>query len=139
VTNADKQLIRLHIEQWKHNRKFAQTIDGQYRDWQVNVIFCAALHFIDAALISVGITVSEHTTRNDAVRTNESFASVRTQYLNLYRISRVTRYDPDPDKWLPEKYLTVADLVEDLLKPIENGVGQLIGKSIGFESLPLKG
>jgi hypothetical protein len=27
-----------HIAQWKHNRAFAKTIDGQFRDWQINPI-----------------------------------------------------------------------------------------------------
>lgn len=138
MDNLQKLKVQQHVEQWKHNREFARTINGRYRDWQINVIFYTALHLIDAALASLGVGVSEHTERNDRVRMNESFAAVRTQYLNLYRISRVTRYDAEPDRWLPQEYLTVADLVEDLLKPIENGVGPLIGKSVRFEPLPMK-
>jgi hypothetical protein len=60
---------------------------------------------------------------------------MRNKYLNLYRISRVTRYDADPDRWLPPEYLTVNDLVDDLLKPIENGLEPLIHKR--FEDLQL--
>lgn len=133
-----KLRVQQHLDQWKHNRQFAKTIDGGYRDWQINVIFYTALHVIDAALASLGVQVSDHPNRNEQVRTNEAFAPVRNQYLNLYRISRVTRYDANPDRWLPQKYLTVTDLVEDLLKPIENGVGPLISKSIKFEPLPIK-
>ena len=92
---------------------------------------------IEAALASLDVQVTDHTNRNDHVRTNEAFAAVRNQYLNLYRISRITRYDAEPDKWLPEKYLTVKALAEDLLKPIENGVGPLINKSVKFEPLKL--
>lgn len=138
MDQVQQKRIEQHVQQWRHNRAFAKTIDGQYRDWQINVIFYTALHVIDAALVSLGVTVSEHSQRNDLVRTNESFAQVRNQYLNLYRISRVTRYDADPDQWLPQKYLGVGDLVEDLLKPIENGVGPLISKSVKFEPLPMK-
>ncbi len=129
--------IDQHIAQWKHNRQFAKTIDGKYRDWQVNAIFYTALHIIDAALCSKGINVAEHGERNEQIKTNISFAQVRNQYLNLYRISRVTRYDADPDKWLPKQYLTISDLVEDLLKPIENGVGPLINKSVKFDPIKL--
>jgi hypothetical protein len=38
-----------HIAQWKHNRRCAQSIDSQFRDWQINVVFYAALHAVDAA------------------------------------------------------------------------------------------
>lgn len=138
MDRAQEQRVQRHLTQWKHNRQFAKTIDVTYRDWQINVIFYTALHVVDAALASLGLTVTEHAQRNDLVRTNGSLAAVRTQYLDLYRISRVTRYDADPDKWLPEEYLTVADLVENLLRPIENGVGPLINKAVRFESLPLK-
>ncbi len=137
--NASQQgKVQQHVDQWKHNRQFAKTIDAQYRDWQVNVIFYTALHAIDAAMASLGVTVTDHSERNQQVRTNATFASVREQYLHLYRISRITRYDANPDQWLPAKYLTVNDLVEDLLKPIENGVGPLIRKMVKFEPLPLK-
>ena len=50
----------------------------------------------------------------------------------------MTRYDADPDQWIPKEYLTVNDLVEHLLKPIENGVAPLIDKSVKFEPLKLK-
>jgi hypothetical protein len=129
--------VKQHLDQWKHNRQFAKTIDRKYRDWQINVIFYTALHVIDAALASLGVCVVDHSQRNNEVRTNGSFAAVRTQYLDLYRISRVTRYDADPDQWLPQDYLNVNDLVENLLKPIENGVGSLISKSVKFDPLKL--
>lgn len=129
--------VAQHLKQWKHNRQFARTIDRKYRDWQVNVVFYTALHLVDAALASLGVNVTDHSERNQQVRTNGTFAAVRRQYLDLYRISRVTRYDPDPDQWLPQKYLTINDLVNDLLRPIESGLGPLISKSVGFEPLKL--
>jgi hypothetical protein len=132
MADADK-----HVSQWKHNRKFAKTIASEFRDWQINVIFYAALHLVDAALVRLGQNVADHSSRNEQVKINAAFATSRDQYLNLYRISRITRYDADPDKWLPQKYLTVTDLVEDLLKPIENGLGPLLGKSVKFDPLKL--
>ncbi len=126
-----------HIAQWKHNRKFASTIGREFRDWQINAIFYAALHLIDAAMAKLGQRVADHASRNEQVRTNGAFTAVRVQYLRLYRLSRITRYDADPDQWLPQNYLTVADLVEDLLKPIENGLGPLLGKSVKFDPLKL--
>ena len=127
-----------HLAQWKHNRRFSKSIDATFRDWQVNAIFYTALHAIDAAIAKLGMRVSDHQERNNIVRSNESFAAVRMPYLNLYRISRITRYDADPDAWLPQQYLTVADLVEQLLKPIEQGLTPILGRSISFSPLPLQ-
>ncbi len=135
---SNKLRVEKHVEQWKHNRRFAKTIDGQFRDWQINVIFYTALHLIDAALATVDLSVADHTDRNNHVRTNEFFSSVRTQYLDLYRISRITRYDAEPDTWIPQKYLVVSDLVADLLRPIENELGPMISKFVKFEPLELK-
>jgi hypothetical protein len=130
--------VNKHIKQWKHNRRFAKTIDAQFRDWQINAIFYAALQLVDASLSKLGVDVSDHSGRNEHVKNNGAFAGVRQQYLDLYRISRITRYDADPDLWLPTRYLTVNDLVEDLLKPIENGLGSLLGKTVTFDPLHLQ-
>jgi len=122
--------VEKHIDQWKHNRKCAESIDRKYRDWQINVIFYAALHAVDAVMSHLGITIENHETRNTELRTNESFTGIRVNYLNLYRISKVTRYDADPDSWLPEQFLTVSDLVSHLLDPIEREVEQILGKKL---------
>jgi hypothetical protein len=127
-----------HIRQWKHNRRFAKTIDSTYRDWQINVIFYTALHAVDAAIAKLGLRVTNHDERKKVVLTNGSFAAVRNPFLELYRISRITRYDADPDQWIPEKYLEVNDLVEKLLKPIENGLTPVLGDLIQFKPLPLE-
>jgi hypothetical protein len=129
--------IDQHLTQWRHNRRFAKSIDAAYRDWQINAIVYTALHAVDAAVARLGLRVTDHETRNEIVRTNSSFAAIRKPFHNLYRISRVTRYDADPDLWLPAEYLTVADLVENLLRPIENGLEPLLGKAIRFQPLPL--
>jgi hypothetical protein len=127
-----------HIKQWKHNRRCAQAIDRQYQDWQINVIFYTALHAVDAALSHLGVNVTDHESRNTAVRTNASLAPIRVAYLDLYRISKVTRYDADPEAWLPSEYLTVADLVRNILQPIENQVERLLGKSLGLAALKVQ-
>jgi hypothetical protein len=107
-------------------------------DWQINVIFYTALHLVDAALASLNIVASSHSERNDQVKNNGAFLSVRNHYLDLYRISRITRYDADPLQWLPQKYLTVNDLADDLLKPIENNLGPLIrAKAVRFDPINL--
>jgi hypothetical protein len=129
--------VEQHLKQWQRNRKLATLIDSNYRDWQVNLIFYAALHIVDAALVKLGVTVSDHNGRNSHVKSNASFVSIRDPYLHLYRICRVTRYDPDPDNWIPKQFLTVADLADGLLKPVENGIGSIIPK-IKYEPMPVK-
>ena len=74
----------------------------------------------------------------DPVRNNASLASIRVHYLDLYRISKVTRYDAEPDAWLPEKYLTVPDLVDALLTPIEREVEQLLGRKLKLAPVKVK-
>ncbi len=130
--------VQQHVAQWKHNRKFAQAIDRAYRDWQINVIFYAALHAVDAALTHLGVPVTNHETRNQAVRNNASLSGLRNNDLDLYRISKVTRYDADPDDWLPEQYLSVGDLVDHLLTPIERQVEALLGKTLGLAAIRVR-
>jgi hypothetical protein len=127
--------VEQHITQWKHNRKCAQGVDCVYRDWQITIIFYTALHAVDAALKHLKIPVSNHEGRNEAVRTNASLASIRTKYLDLYRISKVTRYDADPDDWIPKEFLDVQSLAEAMLKPIEIEVERLIGKKLDLSTL----
>lgn len=127
-----------HIVQWRHNRRFARTIEPQFRDWQINVVFYTALHAVDAAIAKIGLRVTDHSERIRVVLENDAFAGVRNAYMNLYRISRVTRYDAEPDHWLPQQYLSVSDLVEDLLRPIELGLAPLLGTLLKCEPLPLK-
>jgi hypothetical protein len=129
--------VEQHLNQWQRNRKLATLIDSTYRDWQINIIFYAALHAIDAALIKLGVTVSDHNGRNSAIKSNASLVMARDAYLNLYRICRITRYDPDPDNWIPKQYLTVVDLAEATLKPIKNGITPILSK-ISYSPLVLK-
>lgn len=108
------------------------------RSSQITVIFYAALHAIDAALEKLGIPATDHTSRNLAVKTNASLTGVRDQYMNLYRISKVTRYDCDPDGWLPAEYLQVADLADKLLKPIEIHIETLLGRKLSLPPLKVQ-
>jgi hypothetical protein len=133
-----KELVDLYIKQWKRNRRFVKTIDATYLDWQVNLVFYIALHAVNAALASLNITVTNHSARNREVKENGALVGIRDPYAHLYRISCITRYDPDPDSWIPAKYLSVNDLAEDLLKPVENGVGAIVGAAVKYEPLNLK-
>ena len=42
----------------------------------------------------------------------------------------------NPDDGIPEKYLGVKDLVEDLLRPIENGLTAIV-PDVKFNPLPM--
>ena len=79
---TQQRRIQQHIDQWKHNRQFAKTIESAYRDWQINVIFYTALHAIDAAMASLGVmvrtTVSEMTRYEPTVHLRECGISILT-------------------------------------------------------------
>ena len=119
--------VAQHVEQWKHNRRFATTVDATFRDWQVTAVFYTALHAVDAALAHLGIAVSSHEQRNSFVKSNASLTPVRNAYLHLHRLSLVTRYDTEPDKWLPREFQHVEELAAAWLRPIERHVKELIG------------
>lgn len=127
-----------YLRQWRRNRKCSASLGSEFVDWQITVIFYTALHAINAAAAHLGEKPCDHKTRNDLVKSNEAFANVRTNYLLLYRLSRFTRYDPDPDSWLPEKFLTAQAVVDQVLTPIENYVEVLIGRKLNLSPLKVK-
>jgi hypothetical protein len=127
-----------YLKQWKRNRRFCSTIDSEYKDWQVTATFYTALQAINAAAAFLGEKPANHTARNDLVKNNEVFVSVRKKYLLLYRLSRFTRYDPKPDEWLPPEYLTPQALVDEVLKPIEANIQTLIGKDLKLPAMTMK-
>lgn len=96
-----------YLEQWKRNRRCCASLDRQFVDWQITLIFYTALQAINAAAAHLGEKPCDHKSRNDLVKFNEAFAPVRTKYLLLYRLARFTRYDPKPDAWLPQEFLNV--------------------------------
>lgn len=130
--------VAQHMAQWKHNRQCANSVGSAFRDWQINVIFYAALHAVDAALTHLNAGVCNHELRNRAVKTNAAFASIRYKYLNLYRISKITRYDAEPDNWVPKEYLTTMSLADDLLRPIEIEIERIVGKNANLPDLKLQ-
>lgn len=127
-----------YLEQWRRNRRCCMLLDRQFVDWQITVLFYTALHAINAAAAFLGKNVCDHMQRNDLVKSNEAFAPVRVQYLRLYRLSRFTRYDPRPDEWIPERYMTVQAIADDLLIPIERQVESLIKRDLKLPALKVK-
>jgi hypothetical protein len=132
------EMLDLHLKQWKHNRRFAQSIDSNYRDWQVTAAFYAALHLVNAALAYLNVEVSNHSDRNDRVKSNPAFSGMRDNFIDLYRICWVVRYDPDPDKWIPEQHLNAADLVEALLPPIEREIELIIKQKLDVSKVKMQ-
>lgn len=132
--NDDLQFAKLdeYLKQWRRNRQCCQAIDRKFPDWQITVAFYTALHAINAAAAHLGEKPCDHMQRNALVKSNQAFASVRVKYLRLYRLSRFTRYDPDPDAWLPPEYLNVQTVIDDLLTPIENQIQTLIGRNLNL-------
>ena len=127
-----------YVKQWKRNRQCCSTIDSQFRDWQVTVVFYTALQAVNAAAAKLGEKPSNHTDRNNLIKNNEVFAPLRQQYLLLYRLSRFTRYDPKSDNWLPKKYVTAQALVDDVLLPIERHVENILGTPLSLGNLTMK-
>jgi hypothetical protein len=127
-----------YLARWKTNRRFCESIDSAFVDWQITVIFYTALHAINTGAAHLGLKPTTHVGRNEMVKFNEAFAPVRTQYLRLYRLARFTRYDPDPEQWLPKQYLTVQVVVDQVLKPIENQVEALVGKGLNLPLIRMK-
>ncbi len=136
-SDAPFRRLEDYVGQWKRNRRCCASIDSQFKDWQVTAVFYTALHAINAAAAKLGEKPCDHNTRNTLIKSNETFVPVRTKYLLLYRLSRFTRYDPKPDDWLPQEYLTVQALVDDVLVPIERHVENLLGRDLGLPTLKI--
>ena len=63
-----------------------------YVDWEITTIFYSACKMVDAYLIKKGHPrPASHKRRNRMVRNN--LKAISKEYSNLYRVSRVARYD----------------------------------------------
>lgn len=82
-----------HIAKAERNEKFADTVSKTaYLDWAVTIIFYAALHYVDAILAVSAIHPDNHTQRDDAIGTNATLLTVRSEYRILETLSQNARY-----------------------------------------------
>ena len=88
--------IPKHIEQYKHNKDFLETIDGTaFADWKITVCFYCSLHKVIQCLhYAYDAEDSDHethtTTRKFLKNKNISLAAV---YGQLYSLSKEARYN----------------------------------------------
>ena len=69
----------------------ARANEGGLTDWQVTILFYAALHYVDALLDDIaGIHPKTHTSRNTLV-TNRT--AIAPNYMRLYNRSLDARYN----------------------------------------------
>lgn len=108
-----------NLNQWMHNRSLLPIIPTTHPDWLVTVAFYAALHLIDALLISDGVrTVTSHGERNDVLSHTNRYSKIATLYLPLYGLSRTVRYMPDNSRWVPASKVD-SEVFRRYLYPIE--------------------
>ncbi len=126
-----------HIQQWKHNRQFASSIEPEYHDWIVTAIFYTAVHAIDTLLAHDKVVIHNHETRNKALQLTNRYEFINKKYDALYSLCRTIRYLAHPTQWIPADRLQ-KDVVQRYLYPIEKSVQKLINQDIGLSDLVLK-
>ena len=89
-----------HLEQAERNESLYKdlcrlfTSVPNYTEWEVVVLFYAALHYVDAWLTrSEDIHPRNHAQRLGLVRTNNALRPISDEYRRLYRMSVLARYE----------------------------------------------
>ena len=124
MTPADR-----HIQQWKHNRAFLQSIRPEYHDWMIVGMFYTALHAIDTLLASRQDEAQDHTSRNGKLSQSKSYQKIWESYRPLYALSRSVRYFAEPSTWIPPDKIQ-SELLNRHLYPIEKSVIKLAKLSV---------
>jgi len=99
-----------HIKQAKHNELLLKEDcfpnpcnqeNLQYKDWNATIVFYAALHYLEAYLHAKGLKANfmSHRERNDYLKNvasikDQSINKILVTYLQLYKLSRLARYNP---------------------------------------------
>ena len=130
--------LERHLIQWQHNRKFLATIDPRYPDWTLTVTFYAALHAINAVLVSDGLTnVVNHESRNRTLRNTNRYQKLHQHYQPLYILSRTVRYMAQPQQWLPQDQIEQNVLLRNLY-PIEQSAQKLLKRDLALTPVSLR-
>jgi hypothetical protein len=116
-----------HINQWKHNRSFLETIRPQFPDWAVTVTFYTALHAVDALLRhdKTG-RITSHSHRNETLMRTNRYARIWKLYQPLHDLSRTIRYMAQPEKWVSWDVIE-SEIFRRYLYPLEVSVLKLTG------------
>lgn len=116
---------KAHIDQWKHNRGFLQTIQPPYPDWAVTVTFYTALHAVDALLAHDKVQgITSHEARNGALMRTNRYANIWKSYQPLHSLARTVRYLAKPQRWVPWHEIE-PNVIRRYLYPIEKSVQKL--------------
>jgi hypothetical protein len=126
-----------HINQWKHNRRFMESIDPQFHDWIVTAAFYTALHAIDSLLAHDRVVVTNHEGRNRALHLTNRYEFINQKYHPLYGLARTMRYFANPLKWVPAATIK-SQVIERYLYPIEKSVQKLMGEDLALLPVRLK-
>lgn len=83
-----------HVQKADWNRNFLSSslwsLVDRYPDWVSTVAFYSALHYVDAIFARHGLHFEHHQERNTQV--SMLFQEIENEYLNLYDLSRNSRY-----------------------------------------------
>ncbi len=109
-----------HRAQAEHNEFFVATLQNPFWDWAVTATFYAALHYVDAFLMTKGIDPEFHPDRNEYVRNDPTLTKIRSNYRQLQNDSRSARYDVVPYSQEDVR------LLQEELKAIKNLLSPLI-------------
>ena len=96
-------------------------------EWQVTAIFYTALQAVDAAIAKLGKQVADHSSRMELIQSDPTFVTIRKAYKELFDLSLNARYDAIAGDFLPDDFLHVNDLADQLLKPIDNWLEVTLG------------
>ena len=87
-----------HLSWARQNETFADTLDADTQveaNWAVTALFYAAVHYVNAYLVSRGLARQDHAVREASMR-QPFFDPVRTKYKRLKDMSREARYEIAP-------------------------------------------
>ena len=84
-----------YLQQAEHNEKFFHSFDiekTEFRDWAVIAAFYAAVHWINAYLLTQGYEPKHHTARDNAIRRYSVTRKIAWEYSELKSHSFSARY-----------------------------------------------
>lgn len=86
-----------HQNWGRQNKQFYDSIGGshsQWPDWAMTALFYAAMHEVQAALVSTGLRPREHKTRKAALREKTGgWLAIAQLYESLFSQSCAARYE----------------------------------------------
>jgi hypothetical protein len=118
-----------------HNREFISILPDRFSDWMLTGVFYAAVHAVESLIAFDGLpNHTSHEARNQTLRTVRRYQQVWRHYRELYDASQTTRYDCDPNLWIPSADVK-AVWIPQYLYPLEQSVRKLIGDTSEWKKI----